>query len=112
VLDRLGHDALVGGDHEKHQVDPGGARHHVLDELLVPRHVDDPEGAAALQGEGREAQLDRDAALLLLLEAVRVHAGQGLDERGLPVIDVAGGAENDVLHEWTSWVRASRAGRL
>ena len=45
-----------------------------------------------------EAEVDGDAAALLLFEAVGVDAGEGLDQRGLAVIDVAGGADDDVLH--------------
>ena len=36
-----------------------------------------------------EAEVDGDPALLLLLQAVGVDAGQGLDQRGLAVVDVA-----------------------
>ncbi len=45
-----------------------------------------------------EAEVDGDAARLLLRQAVGVDAGQGPDQRGLAVIDVAGGADDDVLH--------------
>ena len=48
------------------------------------------------RSSSREAQLDADAALLLLLEPVGVGAGQRRDQRGLAVIDVAGGAEDVV----------------
>ena len=41
-----------------------------------------------------EAQVDRDAARLLLLAAVRVLAGEGPDERRLAVVDVAGRADD------------------
>ena len=44
----------------------------------------------------REAQLDGDAARFLFLEAIGIDAGQRLDERALAVIDVAGGADDDV----------------
>ena len=38
----LGHDPLVGGDHHGHDIDPGGAGHHVLDEFFMPGDVHDP----------------------------------------------------------------------
>src|SRR5262249_45922645 len=72
----------------------GRARDHGLDEALVARHVDEPE-AARPDVEVGEAELDGDAALLLLLEPVGVDAGQRPDERGLAVIDVPRGAEYD-----------------
>ena len=58
------------------------------------------------EGAGGVAEVDRHAALLLLLEPVGVAAGQGLYQRGLAVVDVAGRAEGDVdlLHEDASIV--------
>ena len=41
VLAGLGHDSLVGRDHHGDDVDPGGAGHHVLDELFMARNVHD-----------------------------------------------------------------------
>ncbi len=92
VLAGLGHDPLVGRDDHGHDVDPGGAGHHVLDELLVARDVDHPQVLAARQVDVREPELDRDPALLLLLEAVGVDARGCLDQRGLAVVDVPGRA--------------------
>src|SRR5207244_3449626 len=46
--------------------------------------------------EEREAQVDGDAARLLLGQAVGVGPRQRLDQRGLAVVDVAGGADHDV----------------
>jgi len=98
VLPGLGHHPLVGGDDQQEQIHAGGPGHHVLDEPFVPRNIHDPQGEAAGQPQRGEAQLDGDAPLLLLLETVRVDARQGLDQRGLPVIHMSGGAEDDMLH--------------
>ena len=46
----------------------------------------------------READVDGDAAALFFFQAVGIDAGEGLDQRGLPVIDVPGGADDDGLH--------------
>ena len=43
--------------------------------------------------ERRVAERDRDPALLLLGQPVGVLAGERLDEPGLAVVDVAGGAD-------------------
>ena len=83
---------------EEHQVDAADAGQHVLDEALVAGHVDEAEAEAGRELQVREAEIDGDAAALLLFEAVGVDAGEGFDERGLAVIDVAGGADDDVLH--------------
>ena len=88
------HDALVGGDDEQHQVDPGGTGHHGAHQPLVPRDVDDAEPAARRQVERREAEFDRDAAGLLLRQTVGVDTGERSHQRGLAVIDVTGGAED------------------
>jgi hypothetical protein len=94
VLARLRHDAFVGGDDEQHGVDPADAGEHVADEALVPRHVDDADAAARGRDQRREAEVDRDAAFLLFLQAIGVDARQAADERGLAVVDVAGGADD------------------
>ena len=96
MLLALGHHAVVGGDGEEHEVDAVGAGEHVADEALVAGDVDDAGAGAVGQGEVGEAEIDRDAALLLLLEAVGLLAGERADERGLAVIDVAGGADDGV----------------
>ena len=98
VLARLRHDALVGRDHHGDDVDAGRARDHVLDELLVPRHVDDADVLAVREVEVREAEVDRHPALLLLVQAVGVDAGERLDQRRLAVVDVPGGAQYDLFH--------------
>ncbi len=56
----------------------------------------------------REAEVERDAAPLLLLEAVAVDAGERANERGLAVIDMAGGADEKRSHRCT--LIAQRAG--
>ena len=57
-------------------------------------------------GGVREAELDRDAARLLFLQAIGIDAGQRLDQRALAVIDVAGGADDDVSHRVLSRSRS------
>ena len=95
VLARLRHHALVGRDDQHRQVDSADAGQHVPDEALVARHVDDLDREARLL-EKREAEIDRDAPSLLLGEAIRIGPGEGLHQRGLAVVDVAGRADDDV----------------
>ena len=52
--------------HEQVEVDARGAGDHRADEALVAGHVDHRERSAARQLERRVAELDRDAAPLLL----------------------------------------------
>jgi hypothetical protein len=49
----------------------------------------------------READVDGDAAALLLFEAVSIDAGKGFDQRSFAVIDVPGGADDDRFHTVT-----------
>ena len=86
---RLRLPTLGGRDDEEARVDRADAREHVLDEAHVTGHVD--EGDAALPDGSvgpREAEVDREAAALLLGEAVGVGAGEREDERRLAVVDV------------------------
>src|SRR5207245_5397137 len=103
---------------------------HVLDERLVARDVHDARLHGVGEWQGREPQVDRDAAPLLLLPAVGVDPGQRLDERCLAVVDVPGRADYEaadgagggagagvargggrgVCHAWRS--QKSRAGRV
>ncbi len=45
-----------------------------------------------------EAEVDGDPALLLLVPAIAVDAGERLDQARLAVVDVAGGADDDPSH--------------
>jgi hypothetical protein len=73
------------------------AGQHILDESLVPGDIDQPEAHIAERQVG-ETEIDRDPAFLLFFEAVGIYSGQRFDERGLAVIDVSGGADDDSLH--------------
>ncbi len=94
VLGRLRHPGIVGGDDEhdhRHRPDTGKGGG---DELLVPRHVDERDLAHPVEIGPAVAELDREAALVLLLEAVGVPPGQGLDQGGLAVVDMTGGGDD------------------
>ncbi len=50
-------------------------------------------------GEVSESEVDRNSTALLFFQAVRVDAGEGADQGGLAVVDVARRADDNVLHE-------------
>ena len=81
---------LVGRDHEQHEPDRTDAGEHVADESLVPRDVDEADLATGREHAPRVAEIDREAAALLLRPAVGVDARQPDDQRRLAVVDVAG----------------------
>ena len=97
MLPGLGHHGFVRRDDEEDRLDSAGAGEHVAHESLVPRHVHEGNPDAVPFGV-RKSEVDRDAPALLLGQAVRVDSGERLDERGLPVVDVAGGADEKPLH--------------
>ena len=94
VLQGLRHDPLVGGHDQHHHLNAAEPSEGVVDEPFVAGHVDEADLPAVLDHRG-EAEVDRDAALLLLFPAVAVDPGQGLDQPRLAVIDVAGGADDE-----------------
>ncbi len=94
MLDGLRHDAVVGGNDQDGQVDPRHPRHHGAHEPLVAGHVDDAHAEIVAQEAGGEAQLDGEAPLLLLFQAVGLAARQHLDQPRLPVVHVARGADH------------------
>ena len=92
VLAGLGHDPFVGGDDKQGGVDAAHTGEHVLDKVFVAGDVDDADLLAARQGQPGKAQVDGHVPFFFFLEPVRVDTGQGVDQGGLAVIDVAGGA--------------------
>jgi hypothetical protein len=96
VFGRLRHPSFVGGDYEHANRYASRSRQHVLDETFVSGHIDDPDFPARRQGQPSKAEIDREAPSFLLLESVGVDAGEGLHQRGLPMIDVPGGP--DYMH--------------
>jgi hypothetical protein len=93
MLVRLRPCAFLRVDHEQEQVDAARPGDHRAHEPLVARHVDEREPAAVRQLERRVPEIDRDAALAFLRQAIRVLPGQCPDEPRLAVVDVAGGAD-------------------
>ena len=98
MLPSLRHHPLVRRDDQHDEVDPADARQHVLHEPLVPGDVDDAERQAIPEIEVGEADVDGDAALFLLLEAIGIDPGQRQDQARLAVVDVPCGAGDDVAH--------------
>ena len=99
VLAGLRHHALVGRDHEQHGVDAAGAGQHVLHEALVAGHVHERERSLAVDPMG-EAEIDGDPARLFFLEPIGIDAGQRKNQTALAVIDVTGGADDEMRHGW------------
>jgi hypothetical protein len=98
VLARLRHYRFIGGHHKHHKVKTVRTRKHVLDEALVTRNVNKAE-LKVPDDEIRKPDVDGYAALFFFFEAIGVDAGERFDQRGLAMVDVPGGSDDDVLHE-------------
>ncbi|MDR6357840.1 hypothetical protein Q3H58_004511 [Pseudomonas psychrotolerans] len=94
MLAGLRHDAIVGRHHQQGQVQATGPGQHVVHETLVSGHVDETGQLAIAQVSVDVAQVDGDAARLLFPAPITGNTGQGLDQRGLAMVDVAGGADD------------------
>jgi hypothetical protein len=112
VLARLRHDAVVGGHQQQRVVDAAGAGEHGVHEPLVAGDVDEADARTFGRIEEGIAQLDADAALLLLGQAVGVHARERLHERRLAVVDVAGGADDHARRSRSTGSCATKAWRV
>jgi ceramide glucosyltransferase len=98
VLAGLRLDGFIGGDDEEYEIDAADTREHVFHEALMARNIDEAETEGWSELEVGEAKIDGDAAALFFLEAVGVDAGERFHQRGLAVVDVACGSDDDVLH--------------
>ena len=97
MLSRLRFDRFIGRNHQQHEIETAGAREHVTHEPLVSRHINKTEANVA-QLEKCKADIQGNASPLLFLQAVGMRAGQGLNQRGFPMIDMTGCADDDISH--------------
>ncbi len=102
MLSRLWLDGFVGRNHQQHQIEAESPGQHIAHKAFVARDVD-KANAQVLDLEEREANIEGDTAPLLFFQTIRMRARERLHERRLAVIDMAGGADNDISH--TSAVR-------
>ncbi len=102
VLAGLGLDGFVGRNHQQHQIDAADSRQHVAHKALVAGNVHETHAnwlaLRAGEIEVGEADVDGDAAPLLLFQAIRVGAGKRAHQGALAVVNVARGADDDGLH--------------
>ncbi len=98
VLDGLRHHAVVGGHHQQREIDAAHAGEHVADEALVTGNVDEADQLPARQRQIGEPEVDRNAARLLLRQAVGVDAGERFHQQRLAVVDVSGGGDDHLVN--------------
>src|SRR5580765_8125788 len=61
--------------------------------FVAPRQT-----ASEVKFQVGKAKIDSDATPLLFFQTVSINAGQGFDQRGLAVVNVSGGADDDRFH--------------
>ncbi len=92
---RLGPRPVVGRHDEEGGVDLARPDEHVSDELVVPRNIDEVELRAVGQIEMGVADVDRHPPPPFLRQSVGVDSGQRPKQRGLAMVDVARGPDDD-----------------
>jgi hypothetical protein len=101
--------AFVGGNDEHDEIKAVRSGEHVFHEAFVAGYIYESKVRIA-NGEIGKTNINGDAAFLLFFQAVGVDARQSSDERGLAVVNVAGGADDDAFHETRSLLsQATRA---
>jgi hypothetical protein len=85
-LDGLFHDAVVGGHHQDHDVGHGGPARAHFGERRMARRIDEGDLVAGVQRDLIGADVLGDATGLV---AGDVGRAQGVQKRGLAVVDVA-----------------------
>jgi hypothetical protein len=88
-------DGFVRRDYQQHEVDTRGASEHVPHKAFMPGDINESGSKFLRQVEVCKPKVDGDAAPFLFLQAIGVDTGEGLDERGFAMIDVAGRTDND-----------------
>ena len=94
MFERLRHNPVIDGDCQKRKIDPACACEHRVNEALVAGNIDEADRLPRSRGHIGEAQVNRDAAGLLILQPVASDARQRFDQSRLAVIDVTGEADN------------------
>ena len=99
MLDGLLFYRVITGDNQHRHVHSGGAGEHLANEFFVARNVHDAN-FPWVKIEKRISQFDRDTAFFLLGKSIGRRPRQGFNKRSLSVVNVASGAQNQiVLHK-------------
>ena len=86
MLTGLGHHPLVGSHYKESRIYPPDPGQHILDKVLMPRHIHDADPLTTGQGQPGKAQINGHLPFLLFFEPVWVDAGQCVDQCGFSVV--------------------------
>ncbi len=91
----LGGNALIGSNHQQHSVNPANTSQHVADEIAVARGIHNADLFSIWQLKSRKTEFYCHFPLDFLFEAIGMYPGEGCNQCGFAVINVAG-SPNDV----------------
>jgi hypothetical protein len=97
MLFTLGHNAIISGNREQHEIDAMSARQHIPNKPLMARNIHDADAFTVRQIKVSKSQIYGNAAFLLFLQPISVLTSERFDKRCFPVIDMSSGAD-DVRH--------------
>src|ERR1700720_4242361 len=92
---RLRLNGFIGCNYQQHNIDAGRSSEHVPDEPFVSGDIHEAKAHFAFFQECK-TQIDGDASALFFFQTVRMRAGQSFDQRRFAVVDMTGGADDDV----------------
>jgi len=104
VFAGLWHRSAIRRDNQQGDLNSACTGKHIADELFVAWdiHKRDLRFTWAFREAGKP-EVNRHPALLFLEKTIGIHPGQGLDKRGLSVIDMPSGPDDALLcHAWNS----------
>jgi hypothetical protein len=95
MLASLRHNSVVRSNHQKNGVDSGGSCQHIPNEALVTRNI--YKRNLPIAGRHlRKSESDRYSPAFFLGQAVSIDARKSSYERRLSVVNMSGGADNDL----------------
>ena len=98
MLHGLGHNAVIRGDDQHRQIDTAGTGQHIFDKFLMSGNVYHTGLGAIGPIQMGKAQLDGNAPLFLLDQAVGINARERFHQQRLAVVHMSGGADDHMLH--------------
>ena len=94
MLQCLGHDTIVGSNDQQQMITGIGTAKHLMDEFLVSRHIHKIQADRIIDPQMRKPRLNGDTAFFFFGKSIRVNLRQGLDQRGLAMIDMTSSCDD------------------
>ena len=99
MFSRLGGNTFIGSNHQQHSVNPAYTSQHIANEVAVTRCIHNADLFSVWQLKSRKTEFNCHFPFDFLFEAIGMHSGEGYNQCGFAVINVAG-SPND-MHGFT-----------